>query len=326
MEKKGIDISAYQGDIDFAAVKNSVDFVMIRSGYGYYHEDAKMKQNANACESLGIPYGFYHYSYAVNVDQALEEAEGMLNSIKGYNPTYPIVIDMEDGDGYKAAHGNPSNETYIAICKAFCEKLEQAGYYAMIYANLSWFQTKLNSSVLDPYDKWLAQWSSAPTYQKPFGIWQYSSTGKVNGISGNVDMDIAYQDYPQIIKNKGLNGLDERKDETPNPTPPSTVEEIYTVQKGDSLWKIAERFYGNGSKYIELARINGINDPNRISIGQKIKVPVQEGTMYTVKKGDTISSIAAKYKMNWKTLYNQNKNIIGNNPDKIYPGQVLKIK
>lgn len=323
MEKKGIDISAYQGDIDFSAVKDNVDFVLIRSGYGFYHEDAKMKQNANACESLGIPYGFYHYSYAVNIEEAGQEVEGMLQSIRGYHPTYPIIIDMEDGDGYKAAHGNPSNETYIQICKYFCDRLEEAGYYAMIYSNLNWFQTKLNSSVLDPYDKWLAQWGGSPTYTKPFGIWQYSSTGQINGIAGNVDLDIAYKDYPQIIRNKGLNQLDARED--PSTDVPSGNTQTYTVQKGDSLWKIAEKFYGSGTRYIELARINGIADPNKLSIGQVIKVPRQASTQYVVKKGDTISSIAAKYKMNWKTLYEQNKGVIGNNPDKIYPGQVLKI-
>lgn len=300
---------------------------MIRSGYGYYHEDPNFRTYADACEQYGIPYGFYHYSYALNLADAKQEVEGMLNSVKGYKPTYPLAIDMEDGDGWKAAHGGASNAMYTDICSLFCNTLEENGYYAMIYANLNWFRTILNSSALDKYDKWLAQWTSKPTYEKKFGIWQYSSTGNVPGIRGNVDMDIAYQDYHALIIERGLNHYGDTVTPSPEPEPtpiPDTT--TYTVQSGDSLWAIAQKFYGNGNRYMEIARANGIADPNLIHPGEVLKIPGNTNAItYTVKAGDNLSTIAARYGINWKTLYENNRAIIGDNPNLIHPGQTLKI-
>ena len=324
MEKRGIDISSHQGIIDFSKVKSQVDFVMIRSGYGFYHEDLMFKNNADACQKYGIPYGFYHYSYATNVEDAKKEVEGMLQSIKNYQPSYPIVIDMEDSDGYKKEHGNPSNEMYVEICSLFCKELEKAGYYAMIYANLDWLQNRIHSTKLDGFDKWLAQWSSAPTYQQPFGIWQYSSSGKIDGITGNVDMDIAYKDYPIIIRKKGLNHL-EKKDSIEKPNVDSYI--TYTIEKGDTLWNISEKFYGTSDRYGEISNYNNITDPNKIYQGEILKIPkVSSSVTYIVKKGDTLSAIAAKHHINTFELYNQNKAVIGTNPNIIRPGQILKIK
>ncbi len=288
---------------------------------------------ADACERYGIPYGFYHYSYALNVEEAKQEVAGMLNSIKGYKPTYPIVIDMEDGDGWKEAHGGASNQTYTDICTTFCQTLEENGYYAMIYANLHWFRTILNSPELNSYDKWLAQWASRPTYEKPFGIWQYSSTGRVNGITGDVDMNIAYKDYHELIVSQGLNHYTDspRVEPEPTPTPTPTPSDVtYKVQKGDSLWTIAQKFYGNGTRYKEIASANSIADPNKIQVGQILKIPnsssQSSSVTYKVQKGDNLSSIAAKYGMSWKTLYEKNRKTIGSNPNVIYPGQILVIK
>lgn len=204
---KGIDISQHNGNIDFSKVQNEVDFIIIRCSYGFYQEDSKFREYANNCEKYKIPYGFYHYSYARNLDEAKKEVNGMISSIKNYHPTYPIIIDMEDADGWKLKNGNPSNDTYVKICDLFCKMLEDNGYYAMIYANNDWFTNRINSNYLDRYDKWLAQWTSKPTYKKNFGIWQYSSSGNVDGINGKVDMDISYKNYPAIIKNKGLNKI-----------------------------------------------------------------------------------------------------------------------
>lgn len=306
-----------------------MDFVMIRSGYGYYHEDSNFRTYASACEANGIPYGFYHYSYALNLEDAKLEVAGMLNSVKGFKPTYPLAIDMEDGDGWKAAHGSASNEMYTNICSLFCNTLEENGYYAMIYANLNWFRTILNSSVLDKYDKWLAQWTSKPTYEKEFGIWQYSSTGSVPGIQGNVDMDIAYKDYHTLIIEEGLNHYGDTSVPTPNPEPePDTnFGTTYTVQTGDSLWGIAQKFYGNGNRYSEIASANDIANPDLIYAGEVLKIPGNTNTVtYTVKAGDNLSTIAARYGMNWKTLYEMNRSVIGSNPNLIHPGQILQIK
>jgi len=208
---KGIDISQHNGNIDFSKVAKEVDFVIIRSSWGFYQEDSKFRIYANECERLNIPYGFYHYSYARNLDEAKCEVNGMINSIKNYNPTYPIIIDMEDADSWKRDNGNPTNQMYIDICNYFCNELENNGYYAMIYANKDWLENKINSNMLDRYDKWLAQWANKPSYGKQYGIWQYSSKGKISGISGNVDLDIAYKDYPNIIKNNKLNNYKNNK-------------------------------------------------------------------------------------------------------------------
>lgn len=199
MEFRGIDISHHQGEIDYTKLKSQIDFAIVRTSYGFFNEDRMYKVNISGLENNGIPYGLYHYSYARNLDEAKIEVEGFLNIAKNYNPTYPLIIDMEDADNWKANNGNPSNEMYVRICEYFCKRVEEAGYYAMIYANKNWFETKLNDSRLDRFDKWLAQWSSEPTYNKPFGIWQYTNNGQIDGINGRVDMNISYIDYPSVI-------------------------------------------------------------------------------------------------------------------------------
>lgn len=321
MEKRGIDISSHQGIIDFNVVKGEVDFVMIRSSYGFFHEDLMFRVNASGCEQNGIPYGFYHYSYAVNLEEAKREVDGMIALIADYKPTYPIVIDMEDSDGYKERNGNPSNKMYVNICELFCSELEKAGYYAMIYANLYWFKNKLNSSKLDRFDKWLAQWGSKPTYDKKFGMWQYSSTGTVAGVMGNVDEDVSYIDYPSVIKEKGLNQLEGERGEVEE-----EKEMEYIVKKGDTLWKIAKTFYGRGWDYTKIVKENKLKNGNKIYPGQVLRIPNIGKITYKVKKGDTLIGIANKYQIPYQTLYEQNKGIIGNNPDLIQVGIVLQIK
>ncbi len=189
----------------------------------------------------------------------------------------------------------------------------------MIYANKDYFTGKLNSSKLDRYDKWLAEWSSKPTYNKNFGIWQYSSKGSMPGIVGNVDLNIAYKDYPSIINNKKSDTSSSYRNEN------SRHVINYVVKKGDTLSAIASKY---NTSYKSLAKYNNIKNPNKIYPGQIIKIPNKEAsapTTYIVKKKDTLSAIASKYNTTWQRLYEKNKNVIGKNPNKIYPGMVLKI-
>lgn len=312
MNKNGIDISEYQGDIDFNLLKGNIDFAIVRTSIGNFREDRKYKQNINGLESIGIPYGVYHYSYATNENEARDEASKFINIIRNYKPLYPAVIDLESNSVNK----NVSKSELNLIAQAFCEALEEAGYYAMIYSNKNFLENVLNESILDKYDKWLAEWTNNPTYSKPFGIWQYTSKGSVSGIKGNVDKDIAYKDYPKIIREKGLNGINNEQ--------PSTVIN-YIVKKGDTLSGIANEY---NTTYQKLASDNNIENPNLIYPGQIIKIyesSTINPTTYVVKKGDTLSSIAKKYNTTWQTIYNKNKSIIGNNPDIIKPGQVLTI-
>ena len=195
---RGMDVSVHQGEINWAEVKNSgvIDFVILRCGYGQNSEaqdDKMFVRNVTECERLGIPYGVYLYSYALNVENALSEAEHVLRLIKGHNPEYGIWIDLEE-DSYKISNGMPSNETFVDIAVTFCEKIKENGYNKVgIYANLQWWNNILNDSKLDKYDKWIAQWGNKCTYDKKYTMWQYSSTGMVNGIKGNVDMNIFYK-------------------------------------------------------------------------------------------------------------------------------------
>ena len=313
MQKKGIDISHHQGDIDFDSLKGNIDFAMVRTSYGLFYEDKKYKQNIKGLERISVPYGFYHFSYATSVESAKKEAEGFINIIKKYNPTYPVVIDIE----WSNRTENVRADTLISITDTICSMIEKAGYYAMIYANLDYFNNKLNDSRLDKYDKWLAEWKSNPTYKKSFGIWQYSSKGQIPGINGNVDLNISYKDYPSIIKGK-------KTDDNRNDT--SKTDEInYVVKKGDTLSLIASKY---NTTYQKLASYNNISNPNKIYPGQIIKIKQDiniNPTNYVIKKGDTLSSIASRYKTSWKKIYEKNKNIIGKNPNKIKPGQVLSI-
>ena len=140
MARRGIDISAHQGNIDLGALKSQIDFVIIRVGYGTKGTlDTKFKRNADLCKSLGIPFGFYWYSYALDESGAAAEAEACINAIAPYKDSYSMGVwfDMEDADGYKRKNGMPSNGTLRAMCAKFCSKLEAAGYYAGIYASQS---------------------------------------------------------------------------------------------------------------------------------------------------------------------------------------------
>lgn len=320
---KGIDISNHNGVINFNKVKESgIGFVMIRSSYGWFNEDKSFRNNVKGCEAVGLPYGLYHYSYARNLNEAQTEVEGLIRLAKSCNPTYPIVIDMEDADGYKAKNG-VSNDMCIQICEYECKKLEEAGYYAMIYANLDWLKNIINDSRLDRFDKWVAQWASNCTYNKTFGIWQYTSGGTVSGINGRVDMNECYKDYPTIIKNAGLNGSKEAVNK-PVENVDNNVNNFttYTVKKGDTLSSIAAKY---NTTYQKIAADNNINNPNLIYPGQVLKINgsnKEEYKNYTIKRGDTLSSIAARYGTTYQYLAQIN-NIA--DPNKIYVGDTIKV-
>ncbi len=195
----GIDVSKWNGSIDWNAVKNSgVSYVIIRCGYrgsstGALIEDPKFKSNIKGAKAAGLKVGAYFFSQAVNEVEAVEEASMAVNLVSGYGLNYPIFLDVESsggrGDGI-------DRETRTAVCKAFCATVQNSGYSAGVYANKTWFTEKINTSSLTGYKIWLAQYASAPTYTATrYDMWQYSSKGKVSGISGNVDMNISYMNY-----------------------------------------------------------------------------------------------------------------------------------
>ena len=201
MSKKGIDVSSNNGVVDFNKVKQAgYDFVIIRCGYGNdetNQDDKQYKNNIQKCEELNIPYGVYLYSYALNNNEAKSEANHALRLLKEVGPNfkYGVWFDMEDADGYKKRNGMPSNSSLVDICYTFCSILESKGYYTGIYASLSWLNNQLNSSKLERFDKWVAQWSSKCTYNKSYSIWQ--NTNKLNIDGKRFDGNILIKEFGQ---------------------------------------------------------------------------------------------------------------------------------
>lgn len=208
MELKGIDVSKYQGKVDWAAIKKSgkVHFAILRAGYGKLasQKDTQFEANYKGAKAQGIPVGAYWYSYATTVAEAKQEAQAFLKVIQGKQFEYPVYFDQEYEPGIKAL----TNTQRTAICKTFCDEMEKAGYYCGIYCSSDWMNSWLNSSALSKYDHWAAQYASKCTSKHFYGMWQYSSSNAlgVPGFDKSLDCNICYKDYPTIIKTAGLNG------------------------------------------------------------------------------------------------------------------------
>ncbi|MCD8127625.1 MAG: hypothetical protein LUD82_09360 [Clostridiales bacterium] len=192
----GIDVSKWRGDIDWDSARGSISFAIIRCGYGSNltsNDDSYFEQNVAACEELGIPYGVYLYSYATTTTEAKSKANHVLRLLDGHTPSLPVYLDLEDSSVTSAC----SNSQILAMAKVFCNAIEDAGYEAGVYANKNWWTNYLTSSTYDQWDRWVAQYNTSCTYTGgDFSYWQYSSTGSVSGISGNVDCNYALSGSP----------------------------------------------------------------------------------------------------------------------------------
>lgn len=200
----GIDISEWNGDIDFDKVKNHVDFIMIRATWGNKHKDKYYKIYADSCKKVGIPFGFYYYSYALNEDESKREVAYFLKAISEYKKdiSFPLAIDMEDTDGYKAKNGFPTNEVLCNICKVACDEIGLSGYYPMIYASKDYFENKLNLDTVAKYNKWLAWWNSKAIDEvdkEKYQMLQYKSTGIIDGIKTKVDINKSFVEFHKLI-------------------------------------------------------------------------------------------------------------------------------
>ncbi len=197
----GIDISQYQGNIDWKKVAESgVKFAFIRAGVRTYgdgsiHLDDKFHENIQGASENGIDIGIYFFSQAITKEEAIEEADFTIDAIKNYNITYPVVFDWEIITEDSARTDNVSVVTLADCCTAFCERVKSAGYTPMIYQNLRTSLLKLDLLRLKDYDFWLAQYIEKPTYCYDYQIWQYASDGSVPGIEGDVDLNIAFKNY-----------------------------------------------------------------------------------------------------------------------------------
>ena len=210
---KGIDVSYAQGVIDWEKVKASglVDFAILRAGYGKETSqiDDQFSLNYTACKQLGIPVGAYWYSYATTVAEAEQEANVCLQIIQGKQFEYPVAFDIEEARCLPQAD---------AISTTFCTALENAGYYTAIYTFKSALESNFSAAVKNRYDIFLSHIGVQQTdYAGDYGLWQYSWTGCIPGISGDVDLDYAYKDYPTMIQNAGLNGFTKATQTIPEP-------------------------------------------------------------------------------------------------------------
>ena len=195
--KLGIDVSSYQGSIDWEAVASTeVDFVMIRLGRRGYTEgglmlDTSYEENITGALENGLSVGVYFFSQAVSYEEGVEEAEYVLANISGYDITYPIVIDTEQVETDDDARANNiTNDERTDAIVGFCETIKAAGYTPMIYANRNWYAKSLDMDRLGDYKLWLAQYANVPGFPYLFTGWQYTSEGTVSGITGYVDLNV----------------------------------------------------------------------------------------------------------------------------------------
>lgn len=208
MSYKGIDVSHFQGNIDWNKVKGNIDFAILRLGWignnNNHTLDTKFETYYNACKSTGIPIGIYVYNYCNSEDTVKSGAEWTVNQLKDKGIDLPIYIDMED-----RSIENLGKDKLTSICIAFNTVIENAGYWAGVYANLNWYTNYLNKDTIKArYTTWVAHYGiSQDRYVGQYDMLQYSDTGKISGISGNVDMDIMYRDLINEIKesNTGTN-------------------------------------------------------------------------------------------------------------------------
>lgn len=212
MAKIVIDVSSYQNPaaFNFVEIKKHISGAILRVGCTYwgtgnsYGKDEHFESFYKACKQHGIPVGAYWYSCADTTAEAIAEADKCFEwGLRGKQFELPVYFDTEDEHHQrKAAKGQLTR-----VAEAFLERLESRGYYVGIYASASWLNTKLDMDTLKDYDVWVAHYGvSKPAYSRPYGLWQYSSTARIAGYSGDLDASYMYKDYPAIIKAAGLNG------------------------------------------------------------------------------------------------------------------------
>ncbi len=329
---KGVDISRWQGIINWDQVKGAVQFAIIKAtgGDDGLYVDGQFKRNRNEARRVGLLRGYYHF--AGGAYAAEEEADYFVEAIGAIQKGEVLVLDWE------RSHANP-----VAWCLAFLKRVElRTGIKPLLYINgstsksFNWSPVVKNNNGL-----WVADWgpnngapkAGGPNYGYwPFwALWQTSSVGSVAGIGGRVDTDLFNGTPEQFVK---YGNADHVPAPAPNPPPRPAAPKPqpsgqYTVLKGDNLSSIAAKF-GTTWQVIWALNRSSVANPDRIYTNQKLNVPggvaPAANKNYTVVKGDNLSSIAAKYHTSWQQLYSWNRKIIGPNPDLIKPGQILRVR
>ena len=202
--KTGIDLSSHQGAVDWEKV--TAEFAILRAGWSWYEGgmniDKRFLENAAGAKDAGVPWGAYLYAYDRTPAAARIAAGRLADLLDRYRIPYPVAYDFEDNQ--YLTMGKAAN---TAICKAFLETLQCRGYYVMLYTYTNFAKNYLDMEELSAYDFWVADYTGKVGWPGEYGIWQYSASGAAPGVTGPVDLDRAYKDYPAIIQAAGLNGF-----------------------------------------------------------------------------------------------------------------------
>lgn len=195
----GIDVSEFQPSVDWEQVKEAgIEFAMIRVGYRGYGESGRLvedkmfRRHMEGALAAGLDVGTYFFSQAVSREETLEEAEFVLERIGQYPVTYPAAFDTEEIKGDTARTDGLSREQFTENCIVFCDRMKEAGYDTMIYANMKWMAFTLELEKLEDYSKWYADYEPVPQCPYDFSMWQYTETGTVPGVEGNVDLNVYF--------------------------------------------------------------------------------------------------------------------------------------
>lgn len=323
-----IDVSYHNGTINWDAVKGHIDGAILRCGYGdniTSQDDKQFQRNISECERLGIPRGVYIYSYAKSDAQARSEAQHVLRLVQGHALQFPIYLDLEE----------PGTEGYTLRCaQVFCPIIEQAGYWCGIYASQSWWQSYL-TGLGDRYTRWIARYSQISPVVA-CDMWQYSADGTIPGISGRVDVNNCYRDFPKEIAGEPIQ--QQKPVQKPQENITATPDSLWhRVVAGETLSGIAKKYAG-GISAERLAMLNGIENPDLIYEGQLIRCDdylagkatqqavaaqsMPDSMWHEVKAGDTLSELC----QGWGKSVSEICNLNGiKDPNKIYVGQKIRV-
>lgn len=263
--KNGIDVSKWQGRIDWPRVK--VDFAIIRAGISTA-KDVRFEDNYAGATAAGIPVGVYWYLRALTVEAAHKEAAACIKAISGKKMSYPVYADIEE-----AAQLKLGRDKLTDIAAAFLEDVEAAGYFAGLYSSKSHLETCFTAHIRERYAVWVAHYGvGRTTYTGRYGMWQYTDKGKVDGITGAVDLDICYEDYPAIIGGTA-----------PAPPPEKPVEDLAA--------EVLAGMWGNGPERRERLTAAGYDYAAvQAEVNRRVAPRV-----HIVRQGDTLSELSRKY-------------------------------
>ena len=243
LKLKGVDICRDNGDVDFKMLqRNGISFVMINMGDSF-------ADNVKKAEAAGMPWGAYYYTYSLSPEEDRQELDKILGRLAGKKPTYPVAIDVEDGDGYKSKYGGWNRENVSRNARYLLDGLKRAGYYPMIYTGFEEVENLIDRDIYMGVDMWFAHWSSRCGYTEDnLGIWQFGGESNYicsKYIEGQIfDQDYCYKDYPSIIKSGGWNNWG-----TPKPAKKKPIEMI--------AFEVIDGYWGSGDERKELLTAAG---------------------------------------------------------------------